>query len=405
MQVAKASGTSFTMAHKTGLAIITLGTQNVPNIRYFNATETSYTDDGSYTATASNTLTDKSMLLSGLTCYYIVKSSTNVSFVGTGLDAWTTSYTANIGTGCYENTFTAQSKRLYRYKGWLYDYTGGMQNLTITQAGSYKLEVWGAQGGDWGTDTGGKGGYATGNTTTSVNQNLYICVGQAGKQNERNVAANWGMGYNGGGRLITGGSGSSGGGATHIATGSTNRGELRYYESYKSEVIIVAGAGGGASSWNGDVNVSGTIYPAEYVFYGGYGGGLTGGSTEGLSAHISYIMHFYGGGQDGPIPGSTILYNGGDPSTTNEEGGFGYGGLGLGGGHCAGSGGAGWYGGTGGYDDSAGGGGSSWIGSNLLSDGVTIAGNTSMIQPNGTTSIGHSGNGYARITTNFEWAF
>lgn len=62
-------------------------------------------------------------------------------------------------------------------------------------------------------------------------------------------------------------------------------------------------------------------------------------------------------------------------------------------------------GGKGGYDDSAGGGGSSWIGSNLLSDGVTIAGNTSMIQPNGTTSIGHSGNGYTRITTNFEWAF
>ena len=260
------------------------------------------------------------------------------------------------------------------------------------------MECWGAQGGDWGANTGGKGGYATGNINASAGQICFIYVGQSGKQNSRDAAANWDFGFNGGGKLKTSGGGSSGGGATHIATGTNDRGQLRNYSSNRDEIIIVAGAGGGASNWPSPVTLPGTTttYPAGYTFIGGFGGGTTGGEAAGISSGISYVMHFYGGGQSGPVAGSSIVTG---ANGTNTEGGFGYGGFAVGGSHCAGSGGSGWYGGTGGYDDSAGGGGSSWISSSWLAGtGSTIAGNQNMIQPDGTYTTGHSGDGYAIIT-------
>ena len=45
---------------------------------------------------------------------------------------------------------------------WTMDYAGAIQTFTAPCSGSYKLEVWGAQGG-WfdGFQGGGKGGYAS----------------------------------------------------------------------------------------------------------------------------------------------------------------------------------------------------------------------------------------------------
>ena len=37
-----------------------------------------------------------------------------------------------------------------------FDYTGGIQTFTAPDTGTYKLEVWGAQGGDCYRDVGGK---------------------------------------------------------------------------------------------------------------------------------------------------------------------------------------------------------------------------------------------------------
>ena len=121
---------------------------------------------------------------------------------------------------------------------WNFAYTGGVQSWTTPCNGTYKLEVWGAQGGDnycWsysgvlqGTGTGGKGGYASGNKSLNKGDMLYTLIGGKGSN------ATWGGSDN---------KKAGGGGATHIAT--TNRGLLSNYNSYRSDLLIVAGGGGG----------------------------------------------------------------------------------------------------------------------------------------------------------------
>ncbi|MNT02601.1 Glycine rich protein [compost metagenome] len=58
--------------------------------------------------------------------------------------------------------------------------------------------------------------------------------------------------------------------------------------------------------------------------------------------------------------------------------------------------GSGYYGGKVGENSTGGGGGSGYIGG--VQNGQTIVGNTSLTAPGGETEIGHTGNGYARIT-------
>lgn len=69
-------------------------------------------------------------------------------------------------------------------KEWTYDYTGGIQSFTAPVSGTYKLEVWGAQGGtntyNWaGTEysVGGLGGYSMGNISLTTSNILYVVVG------------------------------------------------------------------------------------------------------------------------------------------------------------------------------------------------------------------------------------
>ena len=157
-----------------------------------------------------------------------------------------------------------------------YDYTGGVQIFTAPISGLYTLEVWGAQGGNSADSSvnrqGGYGAYATGEIQLSKGTNLYIVVGGAGKTCTRYGSSTAGTstcpsdgGYNGGGitrQYVATTVYGSGGGSTHIAT--TNRGLLSSYNSYRSEVLIVAGAGGGAS------------YYASYDARGGNAGGIQG---------------------------------------------------------------------------------------------------------------------------------
>ena len=223
-----------------------------------------------------------------------------------------------------------------------FSYTGSVQTFTVPSGctGTYKLEVWGAQGGAGGGGNcrvngdrgrGGYGGYSSGNISLTADSTLYIAIGGAG-------GASGGAGWNGGG----GGSyNGGGGGATHIAT--TNRGVLSSYNSYRSEVLIVAGGGGGTNCDNST---------------GGNGGGSNGTASNSAGC--------------GAIGGAT--------QTSGYA--FGQGGSGKSGG------GGGWYGanaggGCSGYWDSGGGGGSGYIG------GVT----------DGTTSTStRSGHGAAKIT-------
>ena len=220
--------------------------------------------------------------------------------------------------------------------------TAGASSFTVPAGctGIYTLQVYGAQGGQVHISPGGAGGYAYGNMRITAGTTIYIYVGGQGPTCGVSAAA-----YNGG----TGGSGScdfsrtgdeivgGGGGATHMAT--VNRGELKNYNSYRNEVIIVAGGGGGGygyKGWNSDGGY-------ERNTAGGTGGGTDGGSTSGSG---------YGFGI------------GGSQSAAGGSGGFGYG--------SANGGGGGWFGGgQAGNAGAAGGGGSGYLNTSYLISGTT----------------------------------
>ena len=120
-----------------------------------------------------------------------------------------------------------------------YSYTGSVQSVTLP-AGTYKLEVWGAQGGTATNNTnGGYGGYSVGTINLNTSKTMYICVGGKGQNGSTSYSGPGG--YNGGGYAYydpgcNGGGG--GGGATHIAF---RKGTLASLASYKNDILIVAG--------------------------------------------------------------------------------------------------------------------------------------------------------------------
>lgn len=247
-----------------------------------------------------------------------------------------------------------------------FDYTGAVQSITLPK-GTYKLECWGAQGGNGCTDnsyTGGKGGYSIGTISLNTKITLYIYVGGRGVSSEASGSgAIRAGGFNGGG------SGRDWSSTNHGGSGGAGATDIRINQDSFYARVIVAGGGGGASD---DGN-------------GGSGGGVSGIST-GASAGTA-------------TSGSGFGQAAASSYTSGECGG----------------GGGGWYGGYGGGSENIpGGGGSGYVyisstasnypsgcllnSSYYLSDAKTIAGNNSFISPTGSSETGHSGNGYCRIT-------
>lgn len=272
-----------------------------------------------------------------------------------------------------------------------FPYTGEVQTKELFP-GTYKLEVWGAQGG-WGgaggnqSTNGGHGGYSVGELTITELTTIYVYVGGKGAQST--------PGYNGGGTGANSNIGGGGGGGTDI--------RLKTDSLYSR--VIVAGGGGGE----------------EYSGYSGSNLGGPGGGSSGIRATGGNEVSFGGypgtqtaGGKKGVYRDSTYNYN------NSTAGSFGKGGNGSTG--HGGGGGGGWYGGGGGAADGSGAGGSGWIytsstynnwksnategssnnwlldSSYYLTNAQTIAGNQTFLSPNGTNETGHTGNGYARIT-------
>lgn len=262
-----------------------------------------------------------------------------------------------------------------------FNYTGAVQSITLPK-GTYKLECWGAQGGNRSQDSAsatvtgsGLGGYSIGTLTLTQLTTCYIYVGGQGGMSSSTGNVKVEGGFNGGGfasHESTGEPGNGGGGAT----------DVRIAQDSLYARIIVAGGGGGS----GEDNET-----------GGYGGGETGGAGS----------------------GNTSLTQASQTSGGTNSFGFGLGGNTYNGG----AGGGGWYGGASRYsvssystgsDSEGGGGGSGYVytsstaknypsgcllnSSYYLTDAQTIAGNTSFISPSGSSETGHSGNGYCRIT-------
>ena len=294
-------------------------------------------------------------------------SSTGVLTPGgsTGSATITVEATDNYTSEKATYTITADSKTKE------FNFTGGLQDITLP-AGTYTLEVYGAEGG---TSTfggaGGKGGYAKGNKTLSSSTKLYVCVGRKGNDygwdnqySGKNLAYfDSKRPYNGGGYGHA-----FGGGATHIANAKVGTGVLADYKNSTSNVLIVGGGGGGCEA-------SGTAH-------GGAGGGTSGGDGAGTFDGATSASNGKGGTQKaGGAGGSAASGHG-----AGYAGAFGLGGhsIQLNVYEKGAGGGGGWYGGGGSYAYAlSGGGGSSYTGG--VSGGTTTAGQ-------------RTGHGLARIT-------
>lgn len=130
----------------------------------------------------------------------------------------------------------------------MYDYTGDVQEFKASQTASYRVELWGASGGDSSGATNpnassraGYGAYTAGTVTIKSGTTLYLYVGGAGVYSSSVVPSG---GYNGGGAgglKLTG----SGGGATDIRT---KNGVWNDETSLKSRIMVAAGGGGSDNS-------------------------------------------------------------------------------------------------------------------------------------------------------------
>ena len=217
-----------------------------------------------------------------------------------------------------------------------YGYTGEVQTFTAPADGYYKLEAWGAQGGNTAkSHSGGYGGYSTGTVCLTEGTELSVYVGGKG-------GADAG-GWNGGGAGCVGPNakyssyyqqqhGRSGGGATDFRIS----GDTLYHR------ILVAGGGGGAVQF-------GRGWANGKWSYQGFGGGAGGGETGGNGGAGTGSGGSGGTQTDGGSGGTGSLTAGNDgafgigadsPGTTSDAPGAG--------------GGGGWYGGGSGGSGAAG---------------------------------------------------
>ena len=253
--------------------------------------------------------------------------------------------------------------RIYSYS---FGYTGAVQPFIAPVAGTYTLEVWGAQGGnrthsDEKLTYGGLGGYATCRTYLSKGETIYVYVGGQGGSvaSDAGLAAGTG-GWNGGGDGGNGAAGHSGsaggGGATHISKVNNQvigSGSGQCASLVGTNFIIVAGGGGGAGH-----TVCGV----------GAGGGTEGGKGTRYTSSLTTVEYspyfYYSTSQSYGARGG----HGIDASTTAEG---------------AGGGGGGYYGGTSNfayetfpeeYQDAGGCGGNSAYNSNYGTNFSTTAG-------------------------------
>ena len=281
----------------------------------------------------------------------------------------------------------------YNAKVWDFDSKAEEDTFIVPKTGTYKLEVWGAQGGYSYTTKyypGGYGGYSTGKISLTENSEIYINVGGQGESNC--VSYRCKGGYNGGGMsgyYTNDGQNyfSGGGGATHVAL---NSGVLSSLSSHKidNRILIVAGAGGGCLR---------RINNEDGVIAGNGGGYIGTNINLPISHHDINWMYGNGGSQTGRgtsyQPDNTASFGkGGSTELFCSGGGSGY----YGGGAC-------------------GGGGSGYIGNTNLTDKImycyncqesTEEADETHIKTRSTTNVSETptanyakiGHGYARIT-------
>lgn len=426
----------------------------------YNKSDGSYTESKSGTndgsVTASNAFTGNKPLTANARYWYVVKATsasgnTEVTFTcdEKQTDYWSAkSSGTNVGYNMYRS-ISIQSDRTAQNLIALFSCQKTCQTITLPWYGAYKMECWGAQGGTFGSSTGGYGGYTCGTISLAKDLDLYIYVGAAATATS--YTSGEGIhspgGWNGGGYgvLCSSQKGYGGGGATDIRIVPHSESDgWSGLESLGSRIIVAAGGGGGGqygtNTYSGLTGPGGGLNGYDGADNGGSPGffGLGGQQEQGGSISTGYGGTFkeyqylipnkicdgsFGkGGNDDAWQYMTSKGDGG----ANNRGGPG--------------GGSGWYGGGAGYRGHAGGGGgSSFVsghagcsGYNNTTNAHTGVGNSSVIDgrpftfttselwdgkgykwnssaPTSTlgfpkisgsgTENGHSGDGYAKITS------
>ena len=398
----------------------------IDNKVYENSVEVQKPDYLDFTVTYADgtTIANNHLLKVGATETYKVKVQYKDNLTADQLPTSTRNLKFTFSVTYMQSDETTQIIRPINYT-----YKDSPYEFVVPKTGTYKIELWGAEGGTYenfqksGSDVttvyGGKGAYVKGNIVLEKGQRLYIYVGEIGTQLKSE------LGFNGGGSGgETIGHSGSGGGATdaRLVSGSWDN-----FDSLKSRIIIAAGGG------------------APY----GYGYGGTGGAAGGLTGYKGNVGTKTGDLDDPEGGTGATQTSGGSGGAGTDSSGHGPGNpgtFGIGGSNTFtfGSGGGGGYygGGSGGANHQRGGaagGGSSFISgysgcdaiaesstsdniihtgqpnhydsTKVFTNSVMIDGNgcdwstgvaancgTNQPQPDGTMATGHSGNGYARIT-------
>ncbi len=141
-----------------------------------------------------------------------------------------------------------------------YDVNNSYYTFSAPVSGSYKIELWGANGNSSGSFAGGTGAYTSGNITLTAGEKIYVYVGGAGNGDNG--------GYNGGGSLTLNQStqnGAAGGGATDIRL---KKGNWDSVDGLRSRIMVAAGGGGA---------LAGTCGSSKKT--GGFGGSITSNSN------------------------------------------------------------------------------------------------------------------------------
>lgn len=179
-----------------------------------------------------------------------------------------------------------------------FSYTGAAEEFVVSEDGTYKIELWGASGGNYRTNHGGAGAYTSGNIKLTKDMRLYFYVG--------GHPISYSGGYNGGG---TGGNSNGsyfgGGGATDVRLVN---GVWNDADSLKSRIMVAAGGAGSGY-------YTGTNIP------GGAGGGLVGELGKLASCNAVYAHILATGGTQ--VSGG-LGVNGNTNSSSGGAGAFGY---------------------------------------------------------------------------------
>jgi hypothetical protein len=241
---------------------------------------------------------------------------------------------------------------------YLYNNSNSPNTLTVTGGNIIvTVSIWGAAGGNGAypsTGASGAGGFVKGTITLVPGTTYYVYIGQGGRGPTSYSFGNGGLGGwpNGGFGTMGDASGAGGGGMSMMSQALFSTGMS------VGDIILISGAGGGSTGYNGQA---------------GAGGGTTGqsGANSGGTGGTQSVGGTYNGAY---LTGGNAT---GSRTSGSDDGG---------------GGGGGYYGGGGGTSAARpGGGGSGYVNSSLVSSSTLTAGSgITAPNPDGTLSSGYA---------------